>query len=361
MTEQEKRIGTHPASDIFSTWLNHEDLPTSDAKKHRKLSENPSERSNAIETLARWIIQHHVSDKDITNLQKQKNEILQKYNFEERLKGKLPVKNKETQKGNASEILFCEYIKTAVGFDSFIFRLRYNPNVEQSMKGDDLLLFDTSNLDNRIIIGESKYRGTPDKSAIEEILDSMGGEVRLPISMSFVESRLRDMGQDKLSDNLADLQIKTRFKQIPVVNIGFFLSNLNAANHIERHHLQANFVITQATIQELLKIGFPTSHIEILKSKIFRTESKLIEAIQKQLEKVNKKNKKDGIKGKDIDVKDVIDKHNDSIHQHCDKSHNPELVFVSLGIDNPENLIELSFQRANEILKNEIESIIISH
>lgn len=349
MTEQEKRIGNHPISGVFKDWLNSEDLPSTDAKKHRKLSENISERDAAVEVIARWIIQHHITDKDMAFLQKCKDDIYNKYDFKQRLKGKLPVKNESTQKGNASEIIFCEYVKSSTDFTPLVFRLRYNTNVEQSMKGDDLLLFDTSNFDSKILVGESKFRKIPDKTAIEEILASMGGEIRLPISMSFVESRLRDCGNDDLSDKLADLQIKVELRQVPITNIGFFLSNSNAANHIENHHLKANFTVTDTTIIELSKTGFPSQHITSLKSKIYKTESLLIDAIKKKLEKE-----------KTVDTKNVIEKHQNSIFDHCDKSHNSELVFISLGIEEPDKLIERSFQRANEILKDEIETVTTS-
>jgi hypothetical protein len=368
MTEQEKRIGAHPTSDIFSTWLTHEDLPTSDAKKHRKLSENISERGNAVEKLARWIIQHHVIDANVKRWQQIKQDIYKKHDFEKYITKALPS-DFTTQKGNATEILLSEYLKNTSALEWLIFKLRYSSlNIDQALKGDDILLFDKKNLKRRVILGESKYRTKPTTDVIEDILYSMGGEIRFPISIHFVSDRLRELGNEDLGNDVADLAIyiegldaSKKAKNDFMVNIGFLLSNVKAENYIQGHHLLANFVITQPTIDVLIKNGFPTSHIESLKSRIFRTESKLIEEIKKQLEKVNKKNKKDGIKGKDIDIKDLIEKNQNVIFQYCDKSHNPELVFLSLGIDNPEKLIELSFQRANEILKDEIESVVISH
>ncbi|MFQ6963494.1 MAG: Hachiman antiphage defense system protein HamA [Oscillospiraceae bacterium] len=47
---------------------------------------------------------------------------------------------------------------------SFPYRLRYNTNPDQSMKGDDVLLFDLDSDPVRIVVGESKFRGTPDEA-----------------------------------------------------------------------------------------------------------------------------------------------------------------------------------------------------
>ena len=75
-------------------------------------------------------------------------------------------------KGNVAEIILIEYLKKSTGFSPFIYKLRYNPNVEQSMKGDDVLLFNPKNVFERIYYGESKYRSVPSKQAIEEAVSN---------------------------------------------------------------------------------------------------------------------------------------------------------------------------------------------
>lgn len=50
--------------------------------------------------------------------------------------------NPNTRKGNVAEVVLAEYLVANEGISVPIYRLRYNPNVDQSMKGDDALAFD---------------------------------------------------------------------------------------------------------------------------------------------------------------------------------------------------------------------------
>ena len=47
-----------------------------------------------------------------------------------------------TQKGNFAEVFLAEYLVSTTDMELPIYRLRYNTNPDQSMKGDDVLLFD---------------------------------------------------------------------------------------------------------------------------------------------------------------------------------------------------------------------------
>jgi len=49
-----------------------------------------------------------------------------------------------------------EYLSSTTDAQLPIYRLRYNTNPDQSMKGDDVLLFDLDAEPVRIIIGESR-------------------------------------------------------------------------------------------------------------------------------------------------------------------------------------------------------------
>ena len=63
MTEQEKLIGVHPKDPhIFGLWWSSMDLPSTDRKKHRQLTEDPAFRDAAINQLAQWIVKYHVTD-----------------------------------------------------------------------------------------------------------------------------------------------------------------------------------------------------------------------------------------------------------------------------------------------------------
>ena len=245
MTEQEKLIGSHPqAPHIFGEWLLHTDNLTTTSKKHRKLDENIGLRNQAINRIAEWIIEYHISEKRIKKMNRleRKATLLQKHDFDEYVKSAklLPTADK-TKKGNLAEIILIEYLQESTGLSSIIHKLRYNPNVEQSMKGDDVLLFNPNIVSEKIIYGESKYRSTPTKDAIKEIVSNLEGNKRLPISIGFVVEMLYDRGDDSLADELMDLQHQLLDDKIDVRNVGFLLSTksttpfLDTSTQVEKH------------------------------------------------------------------------------------------------------------------------------
>lgn len=203
MTEQERLIGEHPTTPhILGDWLAHTDHPTTVSKKHRKLDENNSLRNQAIDKIADWIVNHHIIEQKIEALER-KAQILQKHDFEEYVKSlNLLPSTDDTMKGNIAEIILVEYLQESTGFSPVIHKLRYNPNVNQAMKGDDVLLLNPDNVSEKIIYGESKYRSTPSKQAIEEAVSNLEGGKRLPVSIGFVADRLYEIGDSGLADHL---------------------------------------------------------------------------------------------------------------------------------------------------------------
>lgn len=225
MTEQERLIGEHPQlPHILGEWLVHTDLPASANKKHRKLEEDNSLRQNAIDNIAKWIISHHIIKQKIEALER-KAQILQKHDFDKFVESQsLLPKFEITQKGNMAEIILVEYLRETTGLSPIIHKLRYNTNVEQSMKGDDVLLLNPTNIFEKVIYGESKYRSTPSKQVIEEAVSNLEGNKKLPVSIGFVVDRLYEMGDYVLANNLMDLQLLLKDNKIDVRNVGFLLS-----------------------------------------------------------------------------------------------------------------------------------------
>jgi len=242
MTEQERLIGKHPeTSHILGEWLTHTDLPTTISKKHRNLEENEDLRQKAINSIANWIVEHHIIQQKSEAL-KRKADILQKYEFDKYVESLklLPTVDK-TKKGNVAEIILVEYLKESTGFLPIIHKLSYNTNVEQSMKGDDVLLFNPNKVLEKVIYGECKYRSEPSKQAIEEIVSNLEGSKRLPVSIGFVADRLYEAKNDALADKLMDLQNMLKNNRINVHNVGFLLSTKSTTpskdtyNQVEKH------------------------------------------------------------------------------------------------------------------------------
>jgi hypothetical protein len=235
MSKQSELIGKHPISGIFNEWCEFEDTITTINKKHRNLKDKGITRSILVETLADWIIEHHTPPKQMERFNNKKS-ILDKHNFKKYVSERMPfpISNFTTQKGNLGEIILAEYLKSSSGLELLIYKFRFNPNIEQSMKGDDILLFDKNNIKDKIIMGESKYRTTPDKSVIEDIMKALSKD-NLPISLSFVRDRLDELDEKEISEQVDELISDIYKKSIPIVFVGFLHSNHNVSNTVETH------------------------------------------------------------------------------------------------------------------------------
>ena len=196
MTKQEDLIGPHPPHpNQFNSWLNPTDHPHSNTKCHRELNEKiPVTDANLLDWLARKLIYHHYTEDRIAKLKLKYGQLgFPKYAEQHR---KLPRADR-TMKGNATEIILIEYIEGSQ-HKALIkaFKLRYNPNVDQAIKGDDTLLVDIYNDGKKdrvkLFLGESKFRQKPTKAAVDEISDSLK-TTKNPLSYSFlIEELYRD-------------------------------------------------------------------------------------------------------------------------------------------------------------------------
>ncbi|KOP79893.1 hypothetical protein AMS60_16220 [Bacillus sp. FJAT-21945] len=241
ISEQCKLIGEHPESFFFSEWLESTDDPIRDKKIHRHLSEKMGTREYAIEQISDWIVEHHVDEKKLNRLKRKRNQILTKYGFEEyvRRQNMLPTADK-TKKGNGAEIILTEYLLETTGLHLLVYRLRYNPNVNQAMKGDDVLLLNRDNVLEKVLIGESKFRKAPSKSVIEEITKEFSKESRLPLSITFLAQKMSDFGNEDMAEELEDLNATIHDGKIPIISVGFLLSNHNTAVNVNRHLKSSN-------------------------------------------------------------------------------------------------------------------------
>ena len=133
------------------------------------------------------IIGHHYTQFRIDRLKEKYGSLgFEKYAEQHR---KLPVADK-VKKGNATEILLTDYVQTTQGKEFIkVFKLKYNPNVDQAIKGDDTLMVDlfeeNGNEKIKIYLGESKFRKTPAKDVIEDITNSLSKDT-LPLSYTFL-------------------------------------------------------------------------------------------------------------------------------------------------------------------------------
>lgn len=284
-TEHEKLIGIHPAApSCFGDWLSSDDIAptaTKPNKKHRKLVE-VGDRDAAIQHIAQFLIEHHIDAKRIQRLKKRKAEILAKYNLSDveeyiNTQNILPT-DSTTRSGNGAEVILTSYLEASSGMELLVYRLRYNPNVEQSIKGDDCLLFNLQNLTEKVMIGEAKFRGSsPAPQAIKDMIANLEGNKRLPVSLSFVSEMLSLQGDEDKAAEIDDLLFELRNGKIPVINVGLLMSTKShlrsgdAALQVE-HYLDStnpNLVVLSLGLDnpnEIIHKAFEIANAELLKA-----------------------------------------------------------------------------------------------
>jgi len=146
-------------------------------------------------------------------------------------------KNPNTQKGNFAEIFLAEYLQLTTDAQLPIYKLRYNPNVDQSMKGDDVLLFDLDSTPVRIIVGEAKFRESPTKAAVVDIINNLicSYKVGIPMSLQFVADRLFESNNDELGKKIFELSLLFSNDMIKIDYVGLLMSNLNVCTYVNKH------------------------------------------------------------------------------------------------------------------------------
>lgn len=237
-------LNKHPEEDsFFADWLASQDsyIESADGmyKIHRKLNvkENVDHPFSEIIPL---IKKHHISPQRMASLEK-KQEILDKYDYGKYLDGqKLIPKSQKTQRGNLGEIILGEYLEKVTSNKLFIYRLRYNPNIEQSMKGDDVLLLNHEAPFSKVYTGEAKFRTTPSQQVIDDICNEYGKDIVRPLSVGFTIELFYSMGKTEEAEILEELLERLAKNEVQIINIGLLLSNHNAARHVDTHMKSKN-------------------------------------------------------------------------------------------------------------------------
>lgn len=236
MTKQEKLIGKHPDnSKQIGKWLSSKDIPPSDTKCHRELKEVNAQDDELIEWMARKLIDHHYTDFRLNKL-KEKFGSLGFTKYAEQHK-KFPSVDK-VKKGNATEIILTDYIQTTLNKELIkVFKLKYNPNVDQAIKGDDTLMIDLFEEKGkekiRIFLGEAKFRKTPSKKAIQDITDSLSKDT-LPLSYTFlVEETAKS--NEPLAEKLDEFIVEDIKDKGDLIYTGLLLSNEKTSEKVEEN------------------------------------------------------------------------------------------------------------------------------
>lgn len=227
-------IKNHPnGTHVFSVSLQASDVITESGVAHRQLLD--MENNDVLVNYFIPVLQeHHISHEAL----KRHRDLIDSLRITNLPQIRSPYpQNLTTQKGNFAEIFLAEYLSTTTETQLPIYRLRYNPNPDQSMKGDDVLLFDLDSNPVRIIVGESKFRGTPDKNSVIEIVDGLvrSNKAGVPISLMFVAERLFQENKPELGEKVQECAVLFAMNNLHIDYVGLLMSNHNAKNPVNKY------------------------------------------------------------------------------------------------------------------------------
>jgi hypothetical protein len=236
-SQQDEILRSHPEPDEFGCYTQAEDTITNSGVPHRALNQDDECRDETMEQLREALIKHHTSPEMRARDQRKRENLLQLgYSINDAETHRFPHAEK-TRKGNLAEVFLAEYIVAGNDAELPVYRLRYNPNVEQSMKGDDVLAFDFSSKRVRILVGEAKFRSTPSKKAVEDIVASLvrSHQAGLPASLQFVADRLFETDNIDLGRRVENCALLMARGRLDLQYVGLFLSNTNSKANVDRH------------------------------------------------------------------------------------------------------------------------------
>lgn len=246
-------LGTHPSGGLFGCHTSASEGYTLSEIPHRALDMEEAKSSQMISQIRPALIKHHADEEKISRIKRQ----LERLGFDY---SKLPLNPiptiDKTRKGNLAEIFLAEYITASTGLDLPIYRLRFNPNIEQSMKGDDLLAFDFSKNPVKIIVGEAKFRTNPDKAAVQEMINALvlSKHAGIPASIQFIANRLFEIGRADLGQQVEDCAEGIVNGKHDIVYVGFLMSSKNCKNYVDKH--------TESLLPNLAVLSFSSENLK---------------------------------------------------------------------------------------------------
>jgi hypothetical protein len=213
--------------------LDGADGQTATKRHHRVLTERPAQRPQLVEFLREVLARHHADTAKRERIRKI-NEALRRQGFPPR---SIFPTNPSTRKGNLAEVVLAEYLVASEALSLPVYRLRYNPNVDQSMKGDDVLAFDLDSHPMRVLVGESKFRSAPRREDVEEIVAGLlrSYKAKIPASLQFVADRLYEENRAEIARRVEECQLAIVRDQVQLDYVGLLLGSKSASNCVSNH------------------------------------------------------------------------------------------------------------------------------
>lgn len=228
-------LGAHPpAPHLFGIVLSASDGTTQTRIPHRTLAEVAGQRDAAVAGIREMLVRHHASPEALARSNAQREAITALGLEAQQARLSRFPQSDNTRKGNLAEVVLAEYLVGTCGAELPVYRLRYNPNVDQSMKGDDVLAFDLDAQPVRVIVGESKFRATSNADAVRKIVEGLqksqtGG---VPASLQFVADLLFENGDTETGQRVMECARLFAEDRLRLDYVGLLLSDAQASNRV---------------------------------------------------------------------------------------------------------------------------------
>ncbi|MCC7537094.1 MAG: DUF1837 domain-containing protein [Deltaproteobacteria bacterium] len=229
-------LGTHPTPpNPLGQVLAATDSVTVTKVPHRALT--PAKRAAAAsrKALRAMLVRHHASPEALQRSRAHADAMKAAgFAAQQASLQRFPT-NDSTRKGNLAEVVLAEYVVAANTLTLPVYRLRYNPNVDQSMKGDDVLAFDLDAKPVRIVVGEAKFRGVSTNAAVKEIVEGLvrSHKAGIPVSLQFVAERLFEANQTELGTKVLNCATLFARGELHIDYVGMLLSDAQAATRVD--------------------------------------------------------------------------------------------------------------------------------
>lgn len=231
-------LGDHPTTNWFGKgWLSNTDGATTSRVPHRALNETSKPSATRLENIRKLLRTHHASAEKIKRLQSLRKIFAQR-GFPATAKNlrAFPQSDK-TRKGNFAEAFLAEYLAASGKGQTLVYRLRFNPNVDQSMKGDDVLCFTLETNNCEIVVGEAKFRSIPTKDGVLQVVNALETSYRagIPMSLQFVADRLFEENKTTLGRQVLDCSVQILKRKAVLTYAGLLMSGSSVASYVDKH------------------------------------------------------------------------------------------------------------------------------
>ncbi len=230
----------------FNEWCTSED---SEVGPHtlRVLSGDPANLEVGIDAIAAAVPTHYSAEEQLTRVL----ERLGKPAAAEFVRGKLPT-SKSIRSGDLGEILATEYIAEQATYDVPIKRLRWKDHRNMAMRGDDMIGIAQDPKTGRLkfLKTEAKSRVALSAGVVAEARASLDKDNGLPSAhaLSFISSRLFELGNNALADAIDDAQLKYGISPQNVKHLLFTFSGNSPAARLKASLEAYGGAIPQSTI-----------------------------------------------------------------------------------------------------------------